>query len=153
MPIIKSVENPKQDLKAGAIIFKENSESGCFFIVKKGRVAVFKNYDSKDRVKLGVIDEGKVFGEISGFDGLPRTATAVAETDVEITKISADTLKYQLKQCPGWFRAIVMELVERLRKTDELLIEHGITHASQVSSMSPTMNSSSDPKSPQGQGG
>lgn len=143
-PIIKSVENPKQALKAGAVIFQEGSESGCFYIVKKGRVAIYKNYDSEERIRLGVIDEGKVFGEISGFDGLPRTAAAVADTDVEIVKVAADTLRYQLKQCPAWFSAIVLELVDRLRMTDELLARHGLSDLSQVSAQVASEKGNSD---------
>ncbi|HTL12555.1 MAG TPA: cyclic nucleotide-binding domain-containing protein [Bdellovibrionota bacterium] len=136
--IIKSVECPQEKIKAGGIVFKENSASDCFFIIRKGKIEVFKHYGTPKQVLLATIDEGKVLGEISGIDGLPRTATAVAKTDVEITKVSSETLKYQLKQCPGWFRAIILDLVARLRNTNEMLVAKGVEDANSVSSQKAT---------------
>lgn len=132
--IIKSVDVPLERCKPGDIIFREGSEANCFYIVKKGKVEVYKNFDTPKKVLLTVIGEGAVLGEISGMDGLPRSATAVAQTAVEVAKVSSETLKYQLQQCPGWFRAIILDLVQRLRNTNELLVQHGIVHATTVSS-------------------
>ncbi|MCC7442513.1 MAG: cyclic nucleotide-binding domain-containing protein [Bdellovibrionales bacterium] len=139
--VIKSVECPQETFKPGDILFAEGSLSDCFYIVKKGKVEVYKNFNNPKKKLLAVIDEGKVLGEISSMDGLPRSATAVAQTAVEVTKIASDTIKYQLKQCPGWFRAIVIDLVARLRNTGELLVKEGQDDANLVSSQKATADS------------
>lgn len=138
--IIKSVECPKQNLKSGEVLFKEGAGADCFFIVKKGSLAVFKNHGRPDEVKLAEIGEGRVLGEVASVDGLPRTATAIAISEVEVTKVSAATLRYALDQCPGWLRAIVLDLVERLRKTDDLLSSKGILNSNTQSSQKATAN-------------
>jgi CRP-like cAMP-binding protein len=122
MPTItKSIECPDETLKPGSVIFEEGSTSNCFYIIKQGEVDVFKNYGKPNQIQLATIPAGRVIGEISCLDNGPRTATAVARSETRITKVAADTLKWQLKQCPQWFGAIVLDLVERLRATDNLI--------------------------------
>lgn len=136
--VIKGVDCPKSRVTAGTVIFAEGSQSDCFYIVKTGEVVVYKNYQKPNQIRLASIPEGRVLGEISGIDGLARSATAIAHTDVDLVKVSAAALRWQLKQCPAWFGAIVLDIVERLRHTDELLVKNGIADASSVSSLKDT---------------
>jgi CRP-like cAMP-binding protein len=136
--VIKSVDCPSEKFKSGQLIFEENSESLCFYIIKQGDVDVYKNYGKPNQVRLATIPAGRVLGEISGIDGLPRSATAVAKTDVEVVKVSSSTLSWQMKQCPGWFSAIILDIVERLRATDDLLARNGISGHHSVSSLKAT---------------
>lgn len=135
--IIKSVDCPDETYKAGAVIFEEGGESTCFYIVKTGQIDIYRNYGKPAQTHLASIPEGRVLGEIACLDNGPRTATAVAKTDIRITRVSADTLKWQLKQCPSWFGAVVLDIVERLRATNDL-VPAGKTGASQLSSMKAT---------------
>jgi len=136
--IIKGVDCPVEIFKAGSVIFEEKAESQCFYIIKKGQVAVYKNYRDPKPMLLATINAGRVFGEISGIDGLPRSATAVAQTDVEAVVVSSKALKGQVQQCPKWFQAIILDIVERLRATDDLLARNGLGGASSVSSLKAT---------------
>lgn len=142
-PIIKSVDCPNQTFKSGELLFEEGSESSCFYIIRKGSVAVYKNFKKPNQLKLATVNEGSVLGEISGLDGLPRSAAAVADGPVEVAMVSSKVLKYQLEQCPGWFRAVILDLVERLRATDELLTTHGLSNANSVSSQKATAGAES----------
>jgi CRP-like cAMP-binding protein len=136
--VIKGVDLPVETFKPGAVIFSEQDESRCFYILKKGDVEVYKNHGKPDQVLLATIPGGgRVLGELSSIDGGPRSATAIAKTVVEAVKISSETIRWQMQQCPSWFRAIVHDLAERLRATDELLIKSGVTHAATVSSLKP----------------
>src|SRR5580698_2658838 len=127
--VIKGVDLPSEKFKAGAVIFSEKEDSRCFYIIKTGEVQVFKNHGTKDEILLATIPGGgRVLGELSSIDGGPRSATAIAKTEVDVVKISSETIRWQMKQCPAWFRAIVHDLAERLRSTDELLIKNGVNH-------------------------
>lgn len=136
--IIKSVDLPKTSLKKGAVLFTEGETGDMFFILKKGEIAIYKNYKKENQLEIARIHSGKVFGEISAMDGKSRSATAVAITDAEVIRVPANTLKHQLKECPGWFKAIVLDLVERLRKTTEALEKSGKNSAHVHSSMEET---------------
>jgi CRP/FNR family transcriptional regulator, cyclic AMP receptor protein len=134
--VIKGVDVPRETFKAGSVIFSEKDESRFFYILKSGEVDVFKNYGKPDQVLLATIPGGgRVLGELSAIDNRDRSATAIARTQVDAVKISAETIRWQLQQCPSWFRAIVHDLAERLRSADELLIKQGVNHASSVSSL------------------
>jgi CRP-like cAMP-binding protein len=136
--VIKGVDMPRETVKAGTVIFSEKDESRCFYIIKSGDVDVYKNYGKSDKMLLATIPGGgRVLGELSCIDGGPRSATAIAKTEVELIKIPSDTIQWQMKQCPGWFRAIVHDLAERLRGADELLLRQGVTHAATVTSLKP----------------
>lgn len=119
--IIKGVDCPDEKHEAGEVIFKEGTLSNCFYIIKSGSIDVYKNHGKADQFKLATIPAGRVLGEISCLDDGPRSATAVAQTDVHLVRVPAETLKWQLKHCPRWFSAVVLDLVERLRSTDDLL--------------------------------
>src|SRR5687768_12812611 len=120
--IIKSIECPEEKHPPGHVIFQEGTESDSFYIIRQGQIDIFRNHGTPDQVKLATIPPGRVLGEIACLDNGPRTATAVAKTDVHLTRVAADTLRWQLKQCPQWFAAVVLDLVERLRATDDLAV-------------------------------
>jgi CRP-like cAMP-binding protein len=124
---------------AGTVIFKEGSASNCFYIVKAGEIDVFKNHGKPNQVQLASIPAGRVLGEIACLDNGPRTATAVAKSEVRVIRVSADTLKWQLQQCPPWFAAVILDIVERLRATNEMLPDNQ-SATTQMSSMKATDN-------------
>ena len=124
--IIKSVDSPRETHAPGKVIFEEGSAANCFYIIRSGEVDVWKNYGRPDQFHVATIPAGRVLGEVSSFDGHPRWATVVAKTEVSTVKILASNLKWQLEQCPGWFQAIIHDLVERFRAADELLVEYGL---------------------------
>jgi CRP-like cAMP-binding protein len=119
--IIKTVDCPEVRYETGKTIFEEGSRSDCFYIIRSGQIEIIKNRGKPNQTLLATIPPGRVLGEIACMDDGPRTATAVAKTDVELVRVAADTLKWQLAQCPQWFGAIIRDLVERLRATDELV--------------------------------
>ncbi len=119
--IIKTVDCPEVSFAAGAVVFEEGSKADCFYIVKSGQIDIFKNYGKADQVSLAAIPAGRVLGEIACMDDGPRTATAVAHEAVQLVRVEAKTLKWQLAQCPSWFGAVILDLVGRLRQTDDLV--------------------------------
>jgi CRP-like cAMP-binding protein len=124
--VIKGIDVPAELHKAGEVIFTEGSEAHCFYIVKKGEVDILKNHGTSKAFHVATIHPGHVIGEVSVIDGQLRWATAVAKTDVEVTKVSAGAIRGQLSQCPPWFRSVILDIVERFRQADELLVRYGL---------------------------
>jgi CRP/FNR family transcriptional regulator, cyclic AMP receptor protein len=69
--------------KAGEIIFKEGDEADQLFAIKSGEIAI----QSGNRT-LAELSANSIFGEMALIDAAPRSATAVAKTDVELVPIS-----------------------------------------------------------------
>ena len=134
--IIKSIECPQETHPAGKVIFEEGAQSNCFYVIRAGQIDVYKHYGKPTQFKLASIPAGRVLGEISCLDDMPRTATAIAQSEVTLVRIPASSLKWQLTQCPDWFRSVILDLVQRLRATDNLIptSEQG-SHIREITSM------------------
>ena len=133
--ILKTIEMPEQDFDTGMIVFREGDPGDSFYIVRRGSVTVYKNYGKSDQLELAVVTAGRVLGELSAMDSRARSATAVATETSILTCVNAQSLKYQLDQCPPWFRAIVLDVVERLRVSGERLSKSGIAPPAEHSSL------------------
>ncbi len=70
--------------KAGQVIYRENEKGGSLYIIKSGRVRVYRTGKSMTEVELARLKEGDVFGEMSFLDESPHTATVAALDDTEL---------------------------------------------------------------------
>jgi acyl-CoA reductase-like NAD-dependent aldehyde dehydrogenase len=78
---------------AGSCIFKAGSAGDSFYVIDRGRVRIEldrSELDSED--VLGFLDAGSILGEISILDGQPRSASAIAHTDVEARRLAKEDL-------------------------------------------------------------
>ena len=75
-----------QTLKSGQLLFKEGDVSRSIFVVKKGAISIRKAKGT-GYIEVAKISTNQVIGELSFFDRAPRSATAMAITDVEVQEI------------------------------------------------------------------
>jgi cGMP-dependent protein kinase len=75
----------KENYKAGEIIFLENSLGNKFYLINKGRVRVLK-----DNKYIRDLEAGNCFGERALIDSETRTASIIADNDVECYVISKE---------------------------------------------------------------
>jgi CRP-like cAMP-binding protein len=100
----------------GEAISREGDEDFGWFILRRGRVGVFKG-----NVQIEVFYEpGMVFGELSGILRRPRTASLVALDECEVLYLTAD-LDELIAHHPTVVKKIVETLAERLAKTTDNL--------------------------------
>jgi CRP-like cAMP-binding protein len=75
----------------GLMIFRESSAADACYYVIEGRVQINKKVRGKaPRLKVAVIKPGEFFGEMAMLSGLPRSASALALTDVKALRISRE---------------------------------------------------------------
>lgn len=123
MPIQVKPSSPTNTraLKAGETIFKEGDHPTSMFLIKRGTVLVQK-LRNEGTTNLARIFSGEVIGELSFFDRRPRSATAVAESEVELLEIQFDNLdKVYQEKVPDYLKTMVAAIAERLRKANELI--------------------------------
>ncbi len=106
---------------AGEIIFNQGDIGHTMYIVAKGciNISVIGNNDLSILVKS--IKIGEYFGELSLIDDKPRSASAIAETDVDLLELSREMLVKYLDRHPHGAMAILRTMSERLRETNILL--------------------------------
>jgi CRP/FNR family cyclic AMP-dependent transcriptional regulator len=100
--------------KAGEIIFKEGDEAHQLFVIKSGEVAI----QSGNRT-LAELSTNHIFGEMALIDDAPRSATAVAKTDVELVPISEKQFLFLVSQTPFFALKVMRVLARRLRATNK----------------------------------
>ena len=106
--------------RLGQNLFKEGEPSRCMYLVKKGTVAVRK-MKGGSQIEIAKIYSNEVIGELSFFDRMPRSASAVAMTDVEVLEISFESLDKIYSRVPDYMKSIMAAVAERLRKSNELV--------------------------------
>jgi CRP-like cAMP-binding protein len=100
--------------KAGEIIFKEGDEAHQLFIIKSGEVRI----QSGNRM-LAELSTNHIFGEMALIDDAPRSATAMAKTDVELVPISEKQFLFLVSQTPFFALKVMRVLARRLRATNK----------------------------------
>jgi CRP/FNR family cyclic AMP-dependent transcriptional regulator len=106
--------------KKGDSLFDEGDDSASLFVVIKGIVSIQKDRLG-ETVELARILAGEVIGEIGFFDGKPRSALAVAVSDLEVIEIEYQAMEKICATIPPYMRTIMAGMAERLRKADHEL--------------------------------
>lgn len=112
----------------GASIFDEGAPGTEAYVVEYGRVAIFKTVKGQ-RVDLGTVIQGGIFGEMALIDDQPRMASAVAEAETACVVIGKDRLTEQLELAPKGVRVIVGALLGNIRLMGAELAEAQVTLA------------------------
>ena len=101
-------------IKAGDIIFREGDEAHELFVVKSGEVRI--QLGNRTLAELSAND---VFGEMALIDNEPRSATALAVTDVELVAVSEKQFLFLVSQTPYFALKVMRVLAQRLRVTNK----------------------------------
>jgi len=125
--LLISILKPRS-FHAGTILFSEGDEGSEMFILHKGRVRIRKNTPSGEQYTVVLLDEGQnaFFGEVGLLESESRSATVIAETNVECFVINKDDFLDFSNKNPriGLLitREIAKELSQRLRKSSHDLV-------------------------------
>ncbi len=102
--------------KAGSTIFREGDEAKELFVIKSGQVRI--QIGNRTITELGA---DSIFGEMALIDSEPRSATAVATTDVELVPVSERQFLFLVGQTPYFALRVMRVLAQRLRVTNKTI--------------------------------
>jgi CRP-like cAMP-binding protein len=100
--------------KAGEVIFNEGEPGHEMFVIQSGRVEIRRG----NRV-LEILSEKSIFGEMALIDDAPRSATAVAATDVNVVPVGEKQFLFLVSETPFFALNVMRTLVRRLRASNE----------------------------------
>lgn len=106
---------------AGQQIFSIGEPGDSLYIVGTGVVELFVKDDSGARIVLTACSAGEVFGELSLFDGGPRTASAVTLEEATLFALDREDLLAFLRQHPAASLDLLTTMGQRIRSTDAIL--------------------------------
>ncbi len=111
------------DLVRGDVVFEEGADAHACFVMIAGRVAISnRSVDGRESM-VAMMLTGDLFGEMSLFDNLGRSAEARALEDSRIQRIPYDVLRAIWDDKPELLWSAVSLLSKRLRTTDEALAD------------------------------
>jgi len=117
----------ERELRGRQILFREGDRGEEMFIVRRGTMLISKAVTGKVEQVLVRVEPGDFFGEMTLFDGSPRSATAQAETDAELLILGRDSLQALTETNPSaaaaFFHAMVHVFMERLRRSTQQVAE------------------------------
>lgn len=111
------------ELPRGRLLFEEHDPGDSLFLIAAGKMKIGRRASDGRENLLAVLGPGEMLGELSLFDPGPRTASAVAVSDVRLLELAhADMLKL-LANRPEVARYLLASLARRLRRTNEALAD------------------------------
>jgi small-conductance mechanosensitive channel/CRP-like cAMP-binding protein len=113
----------------GEVLFRQGDKGTSSYVVAKGKIRGEIVYEEGGKKFLSefTVGPGGIFGEMSLFAGMPRTATGIVEEESELLEIKAEDFAVLLDQIPALAEVIAETVSLRneqnldfLRKIKEL---------------------------------
>jgi len=119
----------KSNFAQGEVLFRQGDPGTTCFVVVRGRIRGEIAYQENEKTYMSefTVGRGEIFGEMSLFTGMPRTATGVVIEGAELLEIDAASFAVLLERNPALAEAIAEIVsgrntrnVETLKKIKEL---------------------------------
>ncbi|MBT3376662.1 MAG: cyclic nucleotide-binding domain-containing protein [Lentisphaerae bacterium] len=108
----------------GEIVIREGDDSDEAYMIRAGTAEVLKRASSGKDVRIAVLDEGEIFGEMALILDRPRSATVRARSDLVVDVFDPEAFTCLFKAHEGLLlRPIFQVLCERLRVADARVAE------------------------------
>jgi len=96
----------------GEIVFRQGERGTSCYVVAKGRIRGEIAYEEAGKRYLSefTVERGGIFGEMSLFTGMPRTATGIVAEEAELLEIKAEDFAVLIERNPA-LAEVIAEIV------------------------------------------
>jgi CRP/FNR family cyclic AMP-dependent transcriptional regulator len=102
--------------KPGEVIFRQGDVAEELFVIQSGTVEIRLG----NRV-LDTLPQLSIFGEMALIDSSPRSATAIAATDVTLVPVGEKQFLFLVGRTPHFALNVMRVLAQRLRTTSSAI--------------------------------
>jgi CRP/FNR family transcriptional regulator, cyclic AMP receptor protein len=113
---------------AHSVLFFDGDEAHDVLIVRSGKVKLSVTLEARE-VVLDVLGAGDILGELSAIDGGPRSASATALTNVDVTAITHDVFSRYVDAHGSVAVGLMRSVAARLRDASRRQVEYGALDA------------------------
>jgi CRP/FNR family transcriptional regulator, cyclic AMP receptor protein len=117
---------PDTHVESGRVFFTPGDRSDALFMLKKGKVRIYKATPEGWQFTLAVVDSGTMFGEMALTAQRMREAYAVATEPSDICVLKREDLEWLVRANPDVALRMMHLLSERLRLYEERLEDIGL---------------------------
>jgi CRP/FNR family cyclic AMP-dependent transcriptional regulator len=112
-----------EELRRGDVLFHEDDEADRLYVVIEGRIAIAKrSIDGRESV-VALMEAGDLFGEMSLFEPLGRSAEARALEPSQVLAIGFTPIREVYERRPELLWGVVELLAGRVRSMDVALAD------------------------------
>ena len=112
----------ERSFKAGEHLIKQGESGIGLFIILTGQVRIEKTDATGRKVEIAENGPGDIMGEMTVFDGAPRSASVVALGETNCLVLASWEFNSFLKTHPEVAIDLLPILVKRFRETNEALV-------------------------------
>lgn len=109
--------------RAGEMLFSRGDPGGALMIVLSGKIDIFIYNEHDQTIKLSVVEAGGFFGEVTLFDGSPRTTNARATETTQLLILRREIISQFFLEHPQAAMHMINVLAQRLKQTTTLVAE------------------------------
>jgi CRP-like cAMP-binding protein len=106
-------------IKAGKVLVEEGKPGHEFFLILDGKATVLRG-----KKKVATLGPGQYFGEMALLDRGPRSATVVAETDMDLLVLGQREFSGVVDEVPALAHKLLATMAQRLRESDSRAYSH-----------------------------
>lgn len=105
------------------VVISQGQKADAAYLVENGEVHVYLNKNGKV-VTLARLGPGSIFGETALFgENVYGAHVEAAEDNTILRVITPESFRNKIEDCDPTIKTILMMLVDRLRKTNEALVD------------------------------
>jgi CRP/FNR family cyclic AMP-dependent transcriptional regulator len=111
----------KRTFRTGEVIFHRDDPGQVLYMIKEGKVKICLISPDGQEISLAVLGAGEYFGEFALYDGLPRSADAIAIEKVECYTLQRSDFHNAIIKNPKIAIQVLESLSKRIRNTDQMV--------------------------------
>ena len=98
----------------GEVIVREGEVGDCMYVIQAGQAEVLAEKEGRE-VRLRVMGEGDIFGEMALLDREPRSATVRALGEVRVLTLDKQTFMRSVHEDPSLAFRVLQTMAHRIR--------------------------------------
>ncbi len=114
----------KVEYSNGQIIFEDEAEGNCLYLIIKGNVKISKHLKTGDEIVLGILHEGDFFGELDLIDRRQRSARATAMGRCTLVRLDKKEFDLLISSSPAFTMNLLQMITLRLRSNNLTYVMH-----------------------------
>jgi CRP-like cAMP-binding protein len=99
----------------GQVVVKQGETGDCMFAIQSGRLEVVKE-DGKGEVRVALLEQGDIFGEMAIFEREVRSATVRALDEARVLTVDKKTFLRRIQEDPSIALNLVRMMSQRIRR-------------------------------------
>ncbi len=119
---------PERIFKKGSHLFEEGDPADQLFWIRSGRVHIMKRMEGTVHRQIGVASKNEFIGEMGVLESLPRSASALAATEVVVTVICQSDFFELMQNSPSAYFTVIDSLCERANRLRQVIRRLSAVH-------------------------